>query len=607
MTKRPEITKTDLENFSERWEKTSQQSATLISEFFERQQTLTGTPVKFDIDEAAIKAFQSMALRFASDPVSLMNAQFSLWHDLSELWIDSAKRLASIEDSETPTTSQKARILHQKDRRFKDEAWEENAAFDYIKETYLLVSDWTQGLSGKAKGMSDKDRKKIQFLTRQFASAISPSNFILTNPEVLKKTIDSGGSNLLDGFKNLLGDMERGHGKLKISMSDTDAFKIGENIVVSPGKVIFKNQLMELIQYSPTTTKTYKTPLLFVPPWINKYYVFDLQPKNSFIKWVVDQGYTLFVISWVNPGVEEADIAFSDYMHQGVLAALDVVLKTTGETKANMLGFCIGGILLTTTLAYLASKGDKRVNCATLLATMINLTDAGEMSIFFDDDQLKVLEQKVKERGYLEGEEMSGMFNMMRENDLVWSFVVNNYLMGKDPVPFDLLFWNADATRMPAKMIIEYLTDFYRDNLFMNPDQFEIDGETIDVGRVKTPVYMIATKDDHIAPWRSCYGGVTSFSGPKRFVLGASGHIAGIVNPPVKNKYCYWTNKSRKIHKDPDEWFSGAEVQAGSWWEDWDAWLKKKSGVLIEARKPEDGSVEILADAPGDYVTVRSD
>ncbi len=606
MNKRPDISDANLENFSERWEETSQKSVDLISAFFQQQQKLTGSPIKYEIDEAAIKAFQDMALRFATDPVSLMNAQFDLWNGLSDIWLSSAKRFAGIEDNETEA-NRKAQAIPKHDRRFSDEAWEENVAFDYIKETYLLVSDWTQSLSEKAKGMSEKDRKKVQFLSRQFASAISPSNFILTNPEVLKKTIDSGGGNLLDGFQNLLGDMERGHGQLKISMTDSDAFKVGENIATSPGKVVFRNQLIELIQYSPTTEKTYKTPLLFVPPWINKYYVFDLQPKNSFIKWVVDQGYTLFVISWVNPGEREAEISFSDYMFKGTLEALDVVLNITGEKKANLLGFCIGGILLTTTLAYLAAKGDKRVNSATLLATMIDLTDAGEMSVFFDDEQLMSLEQKVKERGYLDGEEMSGMFNMMRENDLIWSFVVNNYLMGKDPVPFDLLYWNSDSTRMPAKMIVEYLTDFYRDNLFMNPENFEINGEKIDIAKIKTPIYMIATKDDHIAPWRSCYSGMTSFSGPKKFVLGASGHIAGIVNPPAKNKYCYWINNSKKIYDDPDEWYSGAKVQSGSWWGDWEAWLSKKSGEQIKARKPKDGKVKILGDAPGEFVMVRSD
>ena len=581
--------------FAEQWLETSKQSAKMVSEFIQRQQDATGIPIK--IDENAIKAFQDMAMRYASDPTSLVTAQINLWNGLSDIWINAANRSMGMEPTIEPSKH--------KDRRFKDEAWEKNAAFDYIKETYLLVSDWAQNLSEDAKGMSKKDKKKVQFVTRQFASAISPSNFLLTNPEVMKKTIDSGGNNLLDGFKNLLTDMERGHGQLKVSMTDHDAFKVGENIANSPGKVIYKNYLFELIQYSPSTEKTHKTPILFVPPWINKFYVFDLKPENSYIKWVVDQGYTLFVISWVNPGPAEAQTAFTDYMKDGVLVALDEVLKTTGEKKANALGFCIGGILLTTTLAYMAATDDKRINSATLLASMVDMSDVGEMSVFFDDDQLRTLGEKVGKTGYLEGNEMAGMFNMMRENDLVWSFVVNNYLMGKDPVPFDLLYWNADATRMPAKMIVEYLTGFYRDNAFMDPGRITVDGHAIDVNKIKTPTYMLATKDDHIAPWRACYAGVNSFTGPKRFVLGASGHIAGIVNPPVKKKYCHWINKSRKLIKDPDEWLEGAEKHEGSWWCDWEEWIAKKSGGLVPARHPKEA--KSLGDAPGDYVHVRAD
>lgn len=587
-----------LEQFANDWMSTTQKSAKLAADFLQKQQAMTGLPIK--VDETSIKALQDMAYRFASDPVSFSNAQMKLWNGLSEVWLNIASKYSGV-----PGIAQEK--SGPKDRRFKDETWEEEATFDYIKETYLFVSDWTQSLANDAKGMSDKDRKRVQFLSRQFSSAISPSNFVMTNPEVLKKTVESGGANLLSGFKNLLGDLEKGKGKLKISMTDEDAFKIGENIACTPGKVVFKNHLFELIQYSPTTEKTYKTPVLFVPPWINKYYVFDLQPKTSYIKWVVDQGYTLFVISWINPSASEAEIAFGDYMKDGTLVALDFVLKETKEKKANMLGFCIGGILLTTTLAYLAAKGDNRVNSATLLATMVDMTDAGEMSLFFDEEQLADISEKVSSRGYLEGEEMAGMFNMMRENDLVWTFVVNNYLLGRDPVPFDLLYWNADATRMPAKMIMEYLTGFYRDNVFMSPGKLTIDGVAIDVNKIKTPVYMIATKDDHIAPWRSCFAGMKSFIGPRQFVLGASGHIAGIVNPPAKKKYCYWKNNSKKTITDSTEWFEGAVMHEGSWWEDWEKWLSQRSGELIPARKIKEVKSKPLIDAPGTYVRVRSD
>lgn len=586
-----------IENFAEHWSKISEKSADLAKDFVQRHQEASGWPVQ--VDEGALKAFQNLAIQYMTDPAAIAKAQLKFWTGMTELWVHNYSRIVGLE----PPSDHKAAP----DRRFKHEAWVKEPAFEYIKESYLFISDWLQHLSDDARGLSEHDRKRMQFNTRQFVSAISPTNFVWSNPEVLEKTIETGGENLLNGFNNLLNDVERGKGKLKISMTDQKAFKIGENIATTKGKVIYRDQLFELIQYSPTTEKVHKTPLLFIPPWINKFYVLDLKPENSLIKWVVDQGYTLFVISWINPDRTEAEIGFSDYMTKGVLVALDEVLSITKEEKANLLGFCIGGILTTTTLAYMAAKGDNRVNSATLLATMIDLTDAGEMSVFVDDDQLTSLDEKVKERGFMAGEEMAGMFNMMRENDLIWSFVVNNYLMGHDPVPFDLLYWNADSTRMPAKMIIEYLTDFYRDNAFMDPGRLVIDDTVIDVSKIKTPVYLVATKDDHIAPWRSCYEANTSFAGPKRFVLGASGHIAGIVNPPVKKKYCYWTNKNRGVIDDPDAWLESADMKEGSWWPDWEKWLNKKSGELIKARRPGGRGRKALCDAPGQYVRVRSD
>lgn len=595
--KTPSTEAHDLEKYSESWFETINKSRDMALEFMQKQHAMGGWPVQ--MDERAIKAFHAMAVQFATDPTALATAQLKFWSGLTELWVQGTSRMAGLSDHIAEE--------NHSDRRFKHEAWDKEPAFEYMKETYLFVSDWLQNLSEEARGLSPEDRKKIQFNTRQFASAISPTNFVWTNPEVLEKTVETGGENLLHGFQNLLSDMERGKGKLKISMTDQNAFTVGKNIAASKGKVVFRNQLFELIQYSPTTEKVHKTPILFVPPWINKFYVLDLKPENSLIKWVVDKGYTLFVISWVNPDKSEADIGFADYMRKGVLVALDEVLAITKEDKINLLGFCIGGILLTTTLAYLAAKGDDRVNSATLLATMINLSDAGEMSVFVDDEQLHSLQQKVQERGYMAGEEMSGMFNMMRENDLVWSFVVNNYLMGHDPVPFDLLYWNADSTRMPAKMIIEYLTDFYRDNAFMNKGRLVVDDTVIDVSNIETPVYMVATKDDHIAPWKACYEGNKAFSGKKKFVLGASGHIAGIVNPPGKKKYCYWTNKSRSVIENPDEWMEGAKMKDGSWWDDWEKWLSRRSGELIKARRPGGKGRKALADAPGTYVLIRSD
>lgn len=591
------LTDLEIEKYAEDWFETLKKTRELALDFVQKQNEMAGFPVQFD--ERAVRAFQSMMFQFATDPTALASAQLKFWSGMTELWVNSASKITGMHNE----TVGKGR----KDKRFKHEAWEKEPAFEYIKESYLFISDWLQNLSHDARGLSEEDRRKIQFNTRQFVSAISPTNYLWTNPEVMEKTLESGGENLYHGFQNLLHDVERGKGKLKISMTDQKAFEVGKNIASTKGKVIFRNQLFELIQYSPTTDEVHETPILFVPPWINKYYVLDLTPENSLIKFVVDKGYTLFVISWINPAESEAEIGFADYMRKGVLVALDQVLSITKQEKANLLAFCIGGILTTTTLAYMAAKGDERVNSATLLATMINLSDAGEMSVFVDDEQLRSLEHKVTERGYMAGEEMSGMFNMMRENDLVWSFVVNNYLMGRDPVPFDLLYWNADATRMPAKMIIEYLTDFYRDNAFMNPGRLVIDDTIINVKQIKTPVYMCATKDDHIAPWPACYEGNRAFAGPKRFVLGASGHIAGIVNPPVKKKYCYWINKSRKHIDNHEEWFEGAEKKDGSWWNDWEHWLRQRSGDMVKARRPGGRGHKALCDAPGTYVHIRSD
>ena len=387
-------------------------------------------------------------------------------------------------------------------------------------------------------------------------------------------------------------------------MTDYEAFKVGENVAVSPGKVIYQNELMQLIQYDPATETVHKRPLLVVPPWINKFYVLDLQPKNSFIKWIVDQGYTLFVVSWVNPREELAGKTFADYMLEGPLAAMDAIEQATGEREMTILGFCIGGILVEALLAYLAVKGDQRIKAATFLAAMVDFQEVGEVGVFIDDEQLENIGKHIDEKGYLEGRHMAQMFNMMRENDLIWSFVVNNYLMGRDPMPFDLLYWNSDSTRLPAAMLLYYLRKVYKDNGLIKPDHLELDGVKIDLRRVEVPTYVLGTKDDHIAPWPSCYPVTQVFAGPVKFVLGASGHIAGIVNPPAANKYCHWTHG--RYPADPEAWFAKAKRHEGSWWPDWDKWLARKSGPKVPARRPGDGALEPIEDAPGSYVTVRA-
>ena len=577
-----------------KWAALAEKSQRVVQAFAERQADEGGFSI---VDTQSVsRAFMDLMAKMASDPVKLAEAQMRLWQDSVQLWQAMAQRMMG----------QPAAALAEPekgDRRFKDQSWNEELAFDYIKQSYLLTSRWVQSTVGGVDGLDPKNKEKVDFYTRQFLSALSPSNFAMTNPAVLKRTTESGGENLLHGLENLLDDLERGRGRLKISMTDDAAFEVGKNVAASPGKVIFQNELMQLIQYEPTTGTAHKRPLLFVPPWINKFYVMDLQPKNSLIKWAVDQGHTLFVISWINPRKELAHKDFEDYMREGPMAALDAVQQATGEREINVLGFCIGGILMVATLAYLAAKGDKRVNSATFLATMVDLQDVGEVSVFIDEEQLRSPEAHVGGKGYLEGHHMADMFNMMRENDLIWSFVVNNYLMGRDPMPFDLLYWNSDSTRLPATMLVTYLKKIYRDNGLMKPGHLVLDGEPIDIDKIKTPTYVLCTKDDHIAPWVSSYPMTRRFAGPVRFVLGASGHIAGVVNPPAANKYCYWTNS--KAPATPAEWFDGAERHEGSWWPDWGRWLARKGGPKVPARVPGDGKLKPLEDAPGSYVKVR--
>ncbi len=430
----------------------------------------------------------------------------------------------------------------------------------------------------------------------------------MTNPEVFRETVKSHGQNLLKGLNNLLRDVEEGGGNLRVKMTDTTAFELGKNVATTPGKVVFQTDMMQLLQYTPSTDKVLKKPLLIVPPWINKFYILDLREKNSYIKWCVDQGHTVFVISWVNPDERHADKTFESYVQEGIIAALDAIEQQTGEKSVNAAGYCLGGTLLATTLAYLAGKRQaSRISAATFFTTMTDFTDPGELGVFIDEGQVSSLEKKMFERGYLEGSEMAGTFNMLRANDLIWSFVVNNYLLGKDPFPFDLLYWNSDSTRMPAKMHSFYLRKLYMENRLVEPGGITIDGVAIDLGKIKTPCYFISTIEDHIAPWKSTYAGARNFGGPVRFVLGGSGHIAGIVNPPAANKYGFWINPAAKLPATPDDWLAGAQQNAGSWWTDWQAWLTAMDSEQTEPRDPAKGKLKVLEDAPGTFVKIRID
>ena len=544
------------------------------------------------------QTFMDFTAKMLADPNKLVQAQMELWNQYLRLWQVTTQRMMGqkVEPVAEPAKG---------DKRFNDPAWKEEVVFDYLKQSYLLTARWMQQTVRQVEGVDEKTAQKIDFYTRQFMDAMSPSNFAMTNPQVVKATVETKGENLIKGLQNLLTDLERGKGKLAIRQTDMNAFKVGENVATSPGKVVYQNKLMQLLQYAPRTDEVYAMPLLIVPPWINKFYILDLKPENSFIKWATEQGYTVFVISWVNPDEELTKIVFDDYMKLGPLAALDAIEKATGEKKVSAIGYCIGGTLMATTLAYMAAKGDDRIAACTFFTAQVDFTEPGELGVFIDEDQLAGVEQVMSKKGYLDGTEMATTFNMLRANDLIWSFVVNNYLMGKDPFPFDLLFWNADATRMPAAMHMYYLRNMYQRNLLAQPGGLTVDGVPIDLRKVAIPVYLQAGKEDHIAPARSVYKATQLFSGPVRFMLAGSGHIAGVVNPPHAKKYQHWLNETQNNPPTLAEWQSGAREFPGSWWHDWDRWLSAKSGAKVPARVPGAGGLPAIEDAPGSYVKVR--
>ncbi len=573
----------------------AERSQRIVTDFLSRQ---TGEPSKSPVDPLNIgNAFLEMTAKMMSDPAKIVEANFNLWQDYMALWQNTAKRFMG-------ETSEPIAKPDSTDRRFKDDMWQENEVFDFIKQSYLLSARYMHGVVNSVEGLDDHTAQKVDFYTRQFVDAMAPSNFVLTNPEVLRATIESGGENLVKGLNNLLEDLERGKGRLSIRMTDYDAFKVGENIAVTPGKVVYQNDLMQLLQFTPSTDKVLSKPLMIVPPWINKYYILDLRPKNSFIKWAVDQGHTVFVISWVNPDESLANKTFNDYMNEGPLAALEVIEKITGQREVNAVGYCLGGTLTVSTLAYMAEKNDTRISSATLLTTMTDFEDPGELGVFIDEEQLTNIENIMTQHGYLDGRDMAMTFNMLRANDLIWSFVVNNYLLGKDPFPFDLLYWNSDSTRMPAAMHSFYLRKMYQENKLIQPGGIELNGVAIDLTKIKTPIYMLSTREDHIAPWKSTYALTQMVNGPVKFVLAASGHIAGVVNPPAANKYCFWTN-TKKV-KNADTWLNGAKQEEGSWWPDWHAWAAKfAENDTTSARMPGEGKVKALEEAPGAYVKAR--
>ena len=578
----------------------AEKSAKLLGDFVARQ---ADTGQQLATDEFGItKAFLELAAKMLSNPYRMAETQLNLWWEYSALWQASMLRLLGQAPAPVAQPAQS-------DKRFRHEDWEEHFLFDYIKQSYLIAARWLHKAVASVEGLDEHTQKKVDFFTRQYIDALAPSNFALTNPEVFRETIATGGQNLVKGLNNLLDDIERGNGQLRISMTDSKAFELGVNIATTPGKVVFQNDLIQLIQYDATTAKVAKRPLLIIPPWINKYYILDLREKNSLVKWCVSQGLTVFVISWVNPDAKHAGKDFEDYLLEGPLAALDAIEKATGEKEVNALGYCLGGTLLASALGYLAARKDKRIVSASFMAALIDFTGAGELEVFIDEDQVSSLERKMSERGYLEGAHMANTFNMLRSNDLIWSFVINNYLLGRDPFPFDLLHWNQDSTRMPAKMHSFYLRNMYMKNKLREPGGITLAGAPIDISKVTVPSYFVSAMEDHIAPWKATYAGPHLLGGKARFVLSGSGHIAGMVNPPAANKYGYWTND--KLPADAGEWCAGAKQHPGSWWNDWLAWVKPHLGAQVAAREPGIGSGKtrrkVIEAAPGSYARQRAD
>jgi polyhydroxyalkanoate synthase len=491
------------------------------------------------------------------------------------------------------------------DQRFRDPAWESHPYFDTIKQAYLLTTHAWVDLVHSALHLDDPTRHKLEFAVRQVSNALAPTNFVATNPTALQTTFESGGSNLLTGLDNLMDDLERSQGQWEIATTDYDAFEVGGNLATSPGKVVFQNDLLQLIQYEPATRSVARRPLLIVPPWMNKFYIMDLRPRNSLVRWLLEQGQTVFMVSWKNPGPEMADFGFEDYMVKGPLAALDAIEQATGERQVNAVGYCLGGILLSATVAWLQAKGDDRIASGSYLTTMVDFEDVGEISLFIDEDSLDELEALIEAQGILDGRSVAATWRVLRANDLIWSFYVNSYLLGNSPRPFDILYWNADSTNMPAAMHTFFIRNMYVHNRLRDPGGITLAGVPIDMTKVKTPAYILSTSEDHIAPWRTTYATTGLFSGPVRFVLGASGHIAGVINPPERNKYSYWTNT--KHPDDPDAWLSGATEHEGSWWPDWMRWLKRHGKGSVPARTPGDGGLKPIEDAPGSYVKERID
>ncbi|WP_206340899.1 PHA/PHB synthase family protein [Marinicauda algicola] len=532
-----------------------------------------------------------------SDPELLMQSQADLYRGYMDLWSGTMGRLMSGE-------AKPAVEPEKGDKRWRAKEWSEHPVFDAIKQSYLLNQRFLMGLVSGVKGVDEATKRKAEFVTRQIVDAMAPTNFALTNPEVIRETYETRGENLTRGLMNLVRDLERGQGRLALSQTDMEGFEVGKDLAATPGQVIFRNEVMELIQYAPATEKVRKRPLLIAPPWINKFYILDMRAKSSMIAWLVEQGFTVFLISWVNPGPELKDASFEDYIRKGLFTALEKVEQATGETKIDTVGYCIGGTMLGTALALMAAEGDTRIASATFFAAQLDFELAGDLLVFIDDEWFKEIGRLMDAQGgVLDGRTMADTFNMLRSNDLVWSFVINNYLLGRQPQAFDLLYWNADQTRMPKRLHLSYLENFYKKNRLAR-GEMEMAGHRLDLSKVTIPVFMQASREDHIAPAASVYRSVKLFGGKAQYMMAGSGHIAGVVNHPDAKKYQHWVNEA--LPDTLEEWLAGAKEHPGSWWPHWRAWLFDQSDTMVDAREPGGGRLKPICPAPGEYVKVRS-
>ncbi|PWQ94337.1 PHA/PHB synthase family protein [Leucothrix pacifica] len=579
-----------LEAATEAMKQNFQHIQSMMDEFAKSHENLNMDPFNLSA------AYSEWLKAATSDPKKLVDANMRFFQN--SMALSQQMFNAMLGQSSKPVITEEAG-----DRRFKHEDWSNNPVFGTIKQSYLLTSKWMRDVVQDVEGLDEKTAEKVEFFTERYLDALSPTNFAATNPAVIEKVLETKGENLISGLKNMMADMDNGSGQLNIRMTDTEAFTLGENVAATPGKVVFQNRMFQLIQYTPTTEKVLKRPLMIVPPWINKFYILDLQPKNSMLKWLTDQGHTVFVVSWVNPDETYRDVGFETYMKEGVLTAVDAVEAATGESDINAIGYCIGGTLLSLTLSYMKQIGDERIKSATFFTTMIDFSEPGELGVFIDEEQIQNIEERMDTQGYLDGAGMSGAFNLMRANDLIWSFYINNYLLGNDARPFDLLFWNSDSTRMPAKMHSWYLRNMYLENQLCKPQAVTVEGVDIDLSKIDIPSCFISAVDDHIAPWLSTYKGAKLLGGKTRFILGGSGHIAGIVNPPTQVKYGY--RFTDDLPDDPQTWADSAEQFEGSWWPEWDKWVRALDNKQVAARKPGSGALKVIEDAPGTYVKCR--